>query len=117
MVGLSPCRARMAAHPRQSHRRRGWGILKTIMRTGRAGTRLSFLFRPDSLSCRPEVSGMRWPGWVLAAGLCLGGCASPVQERVRDYNLDGLHLFQQGDYAAARESFQAALDLEPGNPT
>ena len=45
--------------------------------------------------------------------LCLAGCVSPHQERVRDYSQDGLHLFQCGDYVGARESFQAALALQP----
>ncbi len=48
-------------------------------------------------------------GWVLGAV----GCMATPLERARDYNADGLFLYQQGDYAHARESFQAALQLLP----
>lgn len=51
---------------------------------------------------------------IWAAGLALAlGCADTTQERVRDYNQDGVHLYERGDYAQARESFQAALALQP----
>ena len=53
----------------------------------------------------------RWLGAVLLVGLT--GCMSEEAERARDYTTDGLHLFQHGDYRAARESFQAALTLRP----
>jgi tetratricopeptide (TPR) repeat protein len=46
--------------------------------------------------------------WVL---VCIAGCAIPPDDRAHDYNEDGVYLFQRGDYAAARESFQAALAL------
>jgi Tfp pilus assembly protein PilF len=42
---------------------------------------------------------------------------SPDLERVRAYSEDGLYLFQRGDYPAARESFQAALALQPDDVT
>src|SRR5262245_13147626 len=51
----------------------------------------------------------------LAFAFLLSGCFSNTQERVHDYNEDGLFLYQQGDYPAARESFKAALVLEPDN--
>jgi Flp pilus assembly protein TadD len=47
---------------------------------------------------------------------CLAGCGQDVQERVRTFNQDGLYLYQQGDYAGAREEFQAALKLQPEDP-
>jgi tetratricopeptide (TPR) repeat protein len=59
---------------------------------------------------------MRWTRWLVALVLCLEGCESVSQERFRDYNQDGVYLFQRGDYAAARESFQAALALKPEDP-
>jgi Tfp pilus assembly protein PilF len=45
--------------------------------------------------------------------LLVGGCTLDNSEIVREYNNDGLHLFQQGDYPHARECFQAALKLAP----
>jgi tetratricopeptide (TPR) repeat protein len=59
---------------------------------------------------------MRRAGWLLGIGLVLTGCMPVDQERVRDYNQDGVHLFQLGDYRSARESFEAALALKPGDP-
>ena len=55
--------------------------------------------------------GNGWPGPDLA-----GRCAPTAQDRVRDYNDDGLHLYRHGSYAKAAESFEAALALEPGDP-
>jgi tetratricopeptide (TPR) repeat protein len=54
---------------------------------------------------------MRWTLGVLMIAVGLAGCAVPTDERFDAYNEDGLHLYQQGNYAAARESFQAALGL------
>jgi tetratricopeptide (TPR) repeat protein len=58
--------------------------------------------------------------WVWAAvGLALmgvGSCAPTSQDRVREYNEDGLHLYRQGAYDKAAESFEAAVALEPGDP-
>jgi Tfp pilus assembly protein PilF len=48
--------------------------------------------------------------------LCSGGCASTTDERFREYNTDGVHLFERGDYSAARESFQAALQIKADDP-
>src|SRR5437879_13902593 len=59
---------------------------------------------------------MRWASWFLVLALCLAGCESASQERLRDYNQDGVYLFERGDYAAARQSFQAALALKPEDP-
>jgi Tfp pilus assembly protein PilF len=53
--------------------------------------------------------------WFAGIALCLAGCGPSVQESVRNYNRDGLYLFQQGEYGGARECFQAALALEPEN--
>jgi Flp pilus assembly protein TadD len=46
----------------------------------------------------------------------VAGCVSTDDQRLRDYNDDGVHLFQRGSYNDARESFQAALALKPGDP-
>lgn len=58
---------------------------------------------------------MRWACWIAGMSLGLGGCVAAYQERVRDYNEDGVYLFQQGNYRDARDSFQAALTLSPND--
>lgn len=58
---------------------------------------------------------MRLAWSLVVVSLCLEGCATDVQERVKDYNEDGVYLFQRGDYRSARESFQAALALDRQN--
>jgi Tfp pilus assembly protein PilF len=51
------------------------------------------------------------------AGLLLAGCVPwTAPERVRDYNEDGVYLYQRGDYRSASESFKAALTLQPEDP-
>ncbi|MBM4070841.1 MAG: tetratricopeptide repeat protein [Planctomycetes bacterium] len=57
----------------------------------------------------------RQPALVAALLLC-AGCVAVEQERIREYNEDGIYLFRRGDYVAARESFKAALALEPEDP-
>jgi Flp pilus assembly protein TadD len=56
---------------------------------------------------------MRGAARIAVYLMCLAGCAPMGQERLHDYNEDGLYLFQRGDYNEARESFQAALALRP----
>lgn len=56
---------------------------------------------------------MARPGWVAGLALLVVGCAQTVQERVREYNQDGVQLYKAGAYGPARESFQAALALQP----
>src|SRR4051812_28523721 len=46
---------------------------------------------------------------------CLPGCAALVDERVPQFTEDGVQLFQRGDYPHARECFEAALQLQPGD--
>jgi tetratricopeptide (TPR) repeat protein len=55
-------------------------------------------------------------GAVGLALIWLGACAPTAQDRVRDYNEDGLNLFRHGAYDKAAESFEAAIALEPGDP-
>jgi tetratricopeptide (TPR) repeat protein len=51
----------------------------------------------------------------------VAGCASvdlrflDVQEKVHNYNEDGVNLYQHAQYEDARESFQAALSLKPND--
>lgn len=59
---------------------------------------------------------MRRLGWVAGLALGVGACAPTLQERAREYNLDGVYLYQKGSYVGARDSFRAALSLQPGNP-
>jgi Flp pilus assembly protein TadD len=54
--------------------------------------------------------------WVAGLAACLFGCANDVQERVREYNQDGLVLYQRGDFRGARETFEVALKLQPEDP-
>jgi Tfp pilus assembly protein PilF len=51
--------------------------------------------------------------WLFGLVCVLVGCAQTAQDRVREYNEDGVMLFKKGDYAHARETFQAALALKP----
>jgi Tfp pilus assembly protein PilF len=45
--------------------------------------------------------------------LALPGCADTNQERLQQLNDDGLFLFKKGDYDNARQSFEAALKIQP----
>jgi tetratricopeptide (TPR) repeat protein len=56
--------------------------------------------------------------WVLIAGLLLSlsACAETGQERLHEYNRDGVVLFEKGSYDHARETFEAALALKPADP-
>jgi tetratricopeptide (TPR) repeat protein len=58
---------------------------------------------------------MRRLGWVAVLASVAAGCVSTDQDRLRDYNDDGVCLFQRGKYDDARESFQAALALKPSD--
>jgi Flp pilus assembly protein TadD len=53
--------------------------------------------------------------WVWSAGLSLflGACAPMDHERLRDYNEIGVELYQRGEFADARDCFDAALRLAP----
>ena len=54
------------------------------------------------------------PGWAAGVLVLLAGCVPNEREqRVRAYNEDGVHLFGQGDYVHARDTFQGALALTP----
>ena len=55
---------------------------------------------------------------ALAAALCLAaGCALPQgEDRAQLFNEDGIHLFANGDYQNALESFDLALTLRPQDP-
>jgi Flp pilus assembly protein TadD len=54
-----------------------------------------------------------WCAWLA---LVVGACAQTIPEHVRDLSADGIHLFERGSYPQARDTFQAALRLQPGDP-
>src|SRR5439155_9585504 len=51
---------------------------------------------------------MRRACWAAGMVLALAGCSPAVQDRVREYNREGVLLYERGDFAGAREHFQAA---------
>ncbi len=59
-----------------------------------------------------------WRAACLAPVLvALGGCAPEGRDLlVRQHTEDGVHLFQQGAYAGARDVFRTALNLRPDDP-
>jgi Tfp pilus assembly protein PilF len=58
------------------------------------------------------------PAILVGFALALAaGCVSTVEQRARDFNDDGVHLFAQGNYAAALDSFDLALTFRPQDPT
>jgi len=76
------------------------GTIRTLSSMARARPACAFCLRP------------------LLAALALlvtitSGCETEKQERFRQYNDDGLHLYQHGDYVGARDQFDAALALAP----
>jgi len=54
-------------------------------------------------------------GLVLGLTLALAGCASSTQERVNTYRQAGYQEYQVGNYRDARQSYEAALTLEPND--
>jgi len=52
---------------------------------------------------------------VATALLGLSACADTGQERLVEYNKDGRLLYEKGSYDHARETFEAALALKPGD--
>jgi Flp pilus assembly protein TadD len=56
---------------------------------------------------------MRRPAWIVGLALFLSSCTPTAQELVKQYNDDGVLLYERGDYAAARQSFEAAQKLAP----
>jgi len=48
--------------------------------------------------------------------LGVGACVPAHDELVRHHTEDGYHLYNRGSYADARDCFDAALKLKPGDP-
>lgn len=63
------------------------------------------------------MSGIvRQTRWMCIAFLAiLPGCLETSQERVHDFQDDGVFLFTRGEYGGARENFEMALALDPEN--
>jgi Tfp pilus assembly protein PilF len=88
-----------------------------------------FFVLPPIVSGRTEVACMAQrdaqagafrPVLAVLGGLALvlqAGCVSPVDDRAKLFNDDGVHLFAQGDYANALDSFDLALTLRPQDAT
>jgi tetratricopeptide (TPR) repeat protein len=62
-----------------------------------------------------EVRMLR-AGSVAGLALAVAACAPAQPDLLREYNDDGVRLFERGAYADARESFETALTLRPGDP-
>jgi Tfp pilus assembly protein PilF len=58
-------------------------------------------------------AGKLAPALAVFLSLALAGCQAPDDDRARLFNEDGVHLFTQGDYAAALDSFDLAVTLRP----
>jgi Tfp pilus assembly protein PilF len=59
---------------------------------------------------------MRGVAWAAGLAWAVAGCAPALTEHVREYNDDGVFLFQRGAYEQARQTFEAALAMKPGDP-
>jgi Tfp pilus assembly protein PilF len=65
---------------------------------------------------KPVLAGLL--GLVLPClAMSLGGCATPVPDRARLFNEDGVQLYAKGDYTEALDSFDLALTLQPQDST
>ena len=48
--------------------------------------------------------------------LLVAGCAPTTQERLNELTTDGVHLYRQGAYRNAQETFRVALEIRPNDP-
>jgi Flp pilus assembly protein TadD len=66
------------------------------------------------------LGSLRPTGWVrfsfLLLALAFPCCAPSSQELVRQYNDDGVLLYERGEFSQARQSFEAAQRLSPEDP-
>jgi len=61
------------------------------------------------------ITSIRTVFFIVLAFLA-SGCETTEQERLRQFNDDGVVRFRQGDYQGARDSFSSALSLKPEDP-
>jgi tetratricopeptide (TPR) repeat protein len=54
--------------------------------------------------------------WLLPVVLLPFGCMTLADQRVKEFNDDGVAMFVRGNFPAARDSFEAALELTPQDP-
>ncbi len=87
--------------------------------------RLSYLVTPSPCRLVSGGTGVYKPSGEVRheagrlgrlTGVFRRGLRDDGAGRVHEFNEDGAHLFQRGEYDHAREEFQAALMLEPDNP-
>jgi Flp pilus assembly protein TadD len=53
---------------------------------------------------------------IVFTTIILAGCLPTSQELVKQYNDDGVLLYERGEYSHARDSFEAAQRLAPEDP-
>jgi tetratricopeptide (TPR) repeat protein len=58
---------------------------------------------------------MRRLGWLALLAAVGPGCVSTDDERLHEYTADGVLLYQNGVYDGARQTFEAALAMKPGD--
>jgi len=58
---------------------------------------------------------MRRVSCIMGLSLLIAGCATPEEDRAHAATENGLRLYQQGNYPAAQQDFQAALQFRPGD--
>jgi len=68
---------------------------------------------------------MRWQAgktWQVGKGLArlgtilllaLAGCVTAADQRIKQFNDDGVYLFARGEFRSAKENFESALTLAP----
>jgi tetratricopeptide (TPR) repeat protein len=87
----------------------------TLVHAGDLQAGFGFHFHSTNTMYRAGGNGMVRVALVAGLLLAVAACAETGQERLHEYNQDGLVLYQKAQYDHARESFEAALALKPGD--
>jgi tetratricopeptide (TPR) repeat protein len=88
-----------------------------ITQAPRGADKVSFSFFVDwriVRGSRRKVMSRAFHGAIFV--VLLAGCTPASQERLRDYNEEGMLLYQQGDFKHAGECFEAGLKIRPNDP-